>query len=76
MTSVPMVHVYCTDFGEVRLTDRFVAEADHRWPDKRCTRIPRWVGEIHGPMTQLVMAGLAHRAPVRVVKSIAALGFR
>lgn len=49
--------VFQTDFGLSRLSPAFVREADARWPDRRCTRNPKWVRMVMPAITELHAQG-------------------
>ena len=46
-------HRFVTDLLTIRLSPEFVIEADSAYPDKRCTRNPRWAKELFAPINRL-----------------------
>lgn len=85
---IPVIHVFRTDFGDVRLTDAFVSEAEARWPDvqtvKRLNMVtgrmervsePRWVGKVLPAIDALMADAWArlHGPRVKALKSLRAL---
>lgn len=55
--SEPCETVFQTDFGMSRLSADFVREAATRWPDRRCTRNPKWARMIMPAITALHAQG-------------------
>ncbi len=70
----PVFHIWVSSYGEVRLTDGFVAEADARWPDKRYTRVPKWAGMVYEAMEKLMGdCYLGVRPRIVTLKSLTAI---
>ena len=86
--TIPTLNVFCTDFGDVRLTDEFVGAAEARWPgyviasrfnpdgcgpEYYHTQEPAWVYEVMAAMNSLMRAADNARLRPRVLKSLAVL---
>jgi hypothetical protein len=82
-----MIHFYMTDFGVVRLSEKFVTEAKSRWPGvlksrrtlmQRLLRVepattPKWHVYIDEPIKVLARKAYAEGVQIKCLKSIAAL---
>jgi hypothetical protein len=64
-------HIYQTTFGHIELAPSFITEADKRWPDRRCTKNPKWEGEVANAIAAMIyydMTGI-RKAP-KVLRSV------
>jgi hypothetical protein len=68
-----LIHIYRTDFATLTLMPAFVEEADARWPDRRCTRNPRWSRRVEKAMTALTRANYLGETNIGVLDSLQAL---
>lgn len=72
-TEIPMVSFWVGGFDTIRLSERFVREAETKFPDWNKGPIPRWADELYDSIEALGQRAYERGLRLRELKSVAVL---